>query len=41
MSIEDNNAGYTNSKTDCIVLFNITFTKSTGDLEIEVQNTPE
>jgi hypothetical protein len=41
MSIEGIDTNLTDSKTDCIVLINITFTQSTGDMKIEVPNIPE
>ena len=40
MSIEGVNNNLTASKKDCLVLINITFTKGTGDLTIEVPNVP-
>jgi hypothetical protein len=40
MSIDDLVSNPSDSKTDCLVLLNITFTKGTGDLEIEVPNIP-
>ncbi|MBA7518082.1 hypothetical protein ES705_10148 [subsurface metagenome] len=41
ISIEGIDTNLTNSKTDCIVHLNITFTKGIGDLEIEVPNIPK
>lgn len=40
MSIDGVNNNLTASKKDCLVLINITFTKGTGDLTIEVPNVP-
>lgn len=34
-------ASSSDSSADCLLLLNITFLKSTGDLEIEVPNIPE
>jgi hypothetical protein len=41
LSVKIDHADFTDSTTECIVLLNITFTKGTGDLEIEVPNIPE
>ncbi len=41
MSLEHINSDLTNSKEDCIVFLNVTFTKGTGDLEIEIPDIPE
>jgi hypothetical protein len=38
MSIENIDTNLSDSKTDCIVLLNITFTKGSGDLEIGEPN---
>jgi hypothetical protein len=41
ISIESPDTSFSDSKTDCHVLLNITFIKGTGDLVIEVPNIPE
>jgi hypothetical protein len=38
--MEDMESYLTDSRTDCVVFLSITFTKSTGDLKIEVPNVP-
>jgi hypothetical protein len=41
MIIDGFNPNITDSTADCIILFSITFSKSTGDLTIEVPDIPE
>jgi hypothetical protein len=41
ISIEGHEGNLTEATNDCFIFLNITFTKSTGDLEIEVPNFPE
>ncbi|BDX39449.1 hypothetical protein CYCD_28040 [Tenuifilaceae bacterium CYCD] len=41
MTIQVDTENTTGSQVECLVLLNITFTKGTGDLEIEVPNIPE
>ena len=41
LSLDSINASFPDSKTPCIVLLNITFTKGTGYLEIEVPDISE
>ncbi len=41
ISIEGTETNRSDSNGECIVLLNITFTKGTGDLQIEVPNIPE
>lgn len=40
MSLEGTDTIFTNSKKDCIVFLNITFTQGKGDLEIEIPEIP-
>jgi hypothetical protein len=41
MRIEGHDQVFTDSKADCTVLLNVTFTRGTGDLLIEVPNIPD
>ena len=41
MSVEGHETNLTDSHADCLVFLNITFTKGTGDLEIEAPDIPE
>lgn len=41
MTIQVDTENTLGSQVECLVLLNITFTKGTGDLEIEVPNIPE